>query len=269
MIADREKQELQELNRESARKIPQKFVSALFEEFGINSADGTRGPNEKAAVAAKNEIAEELEAQELIKAYQKSFADVQETDRAEMKGFRSGNQSSAERMVNVRKWFVEKHKDLYSHVKEQMKAKLDFLADGKDGIKELVLFKDKYRNRYVYDIPVPGPVNNLSARRTLARAMGLETEYGEGREMLREAKQDIRQVVFRPGEYLEEVGFILSPLHEKMEAKAMEYTRMLERDPHALDARIAELERIAKGRDASRPDRTAERASKRQGTEIE
>ena len=76
--------------------------------------------------------------------------------------------------------------------------------------------------------------------------MGLETQFGEGKGLLDDAKKRIRSVVYKPGEYLDEVGFILMPLHEKMEQVALNHLQVLEKNPNALDGRIEALQDASK-----------------------
>ncbi len=228
--------ELTELNRQSAGKVPDKIMEKVFEELGISKDD-------KDAIVAKEQILEETEGQDIARSYLKAFTNVQHTDREAYSDYKKGLDKAAMNMIHSRKWFMERAEEIHDYLKTRLLAKLDGLSDNKPGLKELILFRDKFKNRYVYDIPLSADANTKENRRKLDRVMGLEIEYGEGKELLSAAKTKIEDIVFKPGEYLDEVAYALMPLHEKMEAKAMEYASLLEKNPNALDARIDNLER--------------------------
>ena len=236
MSVDEKKRELSQLNKKAKTAMPDKVMKEVFKELSI--------PEDNLdAVLAKNQLMGESEVHTMLTSYQKELANVQRIDKDVNKAFKAGKVSALDAKVDIRRKFFEAHDKLKDFVKEHLRAKLDFAADGKDGMLEFKLFTDKFKNNYVYDIPLPASLNNENSRRLLKKVIGLETESGEGKLALQDAKRKIREVVFTPGQYLDDVGQILLPLHKKMESLAMEYTKMLEKDPNALDTRLSVLEK--------------------------
>lgn len=241
MSLDEKKRELSQQNKIAKVAMPDKVVKEIFKELQISE-------DNLDAVIAKNQLMGESEVHTMLTSYQKGLADVQRIDKETNKAFKNGQESALDAKIGARRIFFDAHDKLKNFIKEHLRAKLDFAADGKDGMLEFKLYTDKFKNNYVYDVPLPASLNNENSRRLLKKVIGLETESGEGKPLLQEAKRQIREVVFTPGQYLDDVGQILLPLHKQMESLAMEYTKMLEKDPTALDARLATLEKQYRNR---------------------